>query len=305
MWSIFPKWPVVLRYQNTHLNYMPRGTWVSMKHLLSLYRSVCSLLFNLCEFVQYDLYSRVRYQFKLLPPASEVWGKVMFSHLSVCPEGGWCYEGWIVLWRGGAVHNRKWHHNTPWTAPPHPLPSQQAGGRHPTGVLSCILSVKAVATRSYNYADFTIVLYKYSSTRMHSSRMRTGRSLTVCRSLLQGGVSAPGRGCLLLGGSAPGGSAPRGVCSLGGVWSRGVCSRGVSPPRGVWSQGGVCSWGSDLGGACSQGGGCLLPGGVWSWGGHLILGGVCSRGCLLWGGGIPTCTEADTPPPRGQNHRRL
>ena len=42
-------------------------------------------------------------------------------------------------------------------------------------------------------------------TRMHSSRIRTGRSLTVCRSLL------PGGGCLLWGVSAPGGvSAPRG-----------------------------------------------------------------------------------------------
>ena len=36
---------------------------------------------------------------------------------------------------------------------------------------------------------------------MHSSRMRTGRSLTVCRSLLPGGVSAPGGdGGLLRGG---------------------------------------------------------------------------------------------------------
>ena len=46
---------------------------------------------------------------------------------------------------------------------------------------------------------------------MHSSRMRTGRSLTVCRSLLPGG-----------GGSAPGGrevSAPRGGSAPGG----GVC----------------------------------------------------------------------------------
>ena len=57
---------------------------------------------------------------------------------------------------------------------------------------------------------------------MHSSRMRTGRSLTVCWSLLRGGVSAPGR-CLLRGGvcfsggmSAPGMSAPGG-CLLGGV----------------------------------------------------------------------------------------
>ena len=52
---------------------------------------------------------------------------------------------------------------------------------------------------------------------MHSSRMRTGRSLTVCCSLLPGGR------CLLRGGvSALGGSAP---------WV-GVCSGGVPPCPG-------------------------------------------------------------------------
>ena len=65
-------------------------------------------------------------------------------------------------------------------------------------------------------------------TRMHSSRMRTGRSLTVCRSLLPGGA---GPGGVWSGGvSAPrGGLLPEGglVCSLGGVYSRGVCSGGV------------------------------------------------------------------------------
>ena len=52
---------------------------------------------------------------------------------------------------------------------------------------------------------------------MHSSRMRTGHSLTVCCSLLPwGGVPGPGGWCvwsgggLLLGGS---------VCSWGGAWS--------------------------------------------------------------------------------------
>ena len=57
-------------------------------------------------------------------------------------------------------------------------------------------------------------------TRMHSSRMRTGRSLTVCCSLRGGGVSAPrgvsalggggvcSWGCLVPGGSAPGGCIP-------------------------------------------------------------------------------------------------
>ena len=73
--------------------------------------------------------------------------------------------------------------------------------------------------------------------KLHSSRMRTARALTVSHSKLGGGgVSAPGGVCLLwwgllLGVSGPGGmgvSGP-GVSALGGVWSRG----------GVWSQG-VC-----------------------------------------------------------------
>ena len=305
MWSIFPKWPVVLRYQNTHLNYMPRGTWVSMKYLLSLYRSVCSLLFNLCEFVQYDLYSRVRYQFKLLPPASEVWGKVMFSHLSVCPEGGWCYEGWIVLWSGGAVHNRKWHHNTPWTAPPHPLPSQQAGGRHPTGMLSCILSVKAITTQ-------TLPLFCTNIPQQECIPVGCvpAAHWPYAGACFRGGCLLPGRGVcswggLLLGGLLPGGSAPGGCLIPGGSAPRGCLLPGVSDPRGVSAPGGLI-WG-----CLFPGGGCLLPGGVWSWG-CLLWGGVWSLGgCLLWGVSAPGGWYPNmhwgrhTPPPRGQNHRRL
>ena len=30
--------------------------------------------------------------FELLPPANEVWGKVMFSQASVCPRGGFLYD---------------------------------------------------------------------------------------------------------------------------------------------------------------------------------------------------------------------
>ena len=79
--------------------------------------------------------------------------------------------------------------------------------------------------------------------RMHSSRMRTGRSLTVCRSLLPGGVSAPGGRCLLWGGVCSGG-----VCLLWGVC---VCSGGC-----VSALGGVCLlWG----GVCSQGGQVSAP----------------------------------------------
>ena len=74
-------------------------------------------------------------------------------------------------------------------------------------------------------------------TRMHSSRMRTGRSLTVCCSLLPGGVcllqgvfSLP-RGGLLRGVSAPGGSA------LGGclLWGGGVSALGVVSAQGGFS----------------------------------------------------------------------
>ena len=50
---------------------------------------------------------------------------------------------------------------------------------------------------------------------------------------------------------------------------------------------------SALGGVCSKGGFCS--------------GGVSSgrRGVSAPGGGIPAWTEADTPPPREQNHTRL
>ena len=102
-------------------------------------------------------------------------------------------------------------------------------------------------------------------TRMHSSRMRTGRSLTVYWSvlpswggsapgggLLPGGSASQGGGCLLRGwGSTPGGfSLPRG----------GVCTQRGCLLRGVSSWGGQFPGGSALGGF-SLPVGCLLPGG--------------------------------------------
>ena len=71
----------------------------------------------------------------------------------------------------------------------------------------------------------------------------------------------------------------------------------ASRGRGVSALGGSALGGvsAPLGGVCSGGG--LLRGGVCSWGvstrGVSARGGVCSRG---GGGGIPACTEADTPP---------
>ena len=117
--------------------------------------------------------------------------------------------------------------------------------------------------------------------------MRTGRSLTVCRSLLPGGGggvgSAPRWGVdLLLGGwGLPlGASAPGGVVSAPGMVSApgGCLLPGVSAPNGVVS----------------------APGGVCSWGGWCLLRGVVSapRGVSAPGGVvfIPACTETDTPP---------
>ena len=94
---------------------------------------------------------------------------------------------------------------------------------------------------------------------MHSSRMRTGRSLTVCCSLLPGGV------CLVPGGgggfSLPGGSGPRG--------------RGSGPRGGLPGPEGGCLPGP--GGVLLGPGGVVLPaGGVWSQG-VLPVGGVLQR----------------------------
>ena len=90
-----------------------------------------------------------------------------------------------------------------------------------------------------------------------------------------------------------------GVCSQGGgwcVWSGGVCFLG----GGAWSREGVPGPGR----GCLVRGGGSAPGGwvgVWS-------GGVPGPGrgdllpfCLV-GGGIPACTEADTPPPPVDRH---
>ena len=71
------------------------------------------------------------------------------------------------------------------------------------------------------------------------------------------------------------------VPSAAVVVSRG--GGGVSAPGGVCSRGGVCSWGvSARGGVCSRG--------VSARDGSAPGGGVS-----VLGGGIPACTEADTP----------
>ena len=122
---------------------------------------------------------------------------------------------------------------------------------------------------------------------MHSSRMRTGSSLTVCQSLLPGGV------CSRWGVSAPSG----GVSAPGG----GVCSGDVCSWWGVYAPRGCLRWGvSAPGGVCSRG--CLLQGVC------LLWGGVCSEGVGMSALVVVVVVSQHAlrqTPPLGQNHRRL
>ena len=106
-----------------------------------------------------------------LPLANEVWGKVTFLQMSVCPQGGGppCASGSgemstagsrsVCLWvwgcasgsRGVCVHTKWTHIHTPWThtightpwtyTPRSPLDTPQTVHKwalgHPTGMLSC------------------------------------------------------------------------------------------------------------------------------------------------------------------------
>ena len=90
-------------------------------------------------------------EYDYLPPANEVWGKVMFLHLSVILfTGGVCCTGVGAgkggdSVQGGAVLSRERVLSVIGSGiiiPPSPSrtvppPGQQAGSTHPTGMLSC------------------------------------------------------------------------------------------------------------------------------------------------------------------------
>ena len=80
-----------------------------------------------------------------LPPANEVWGKVIFSKVFVCPWGfsahitGHMTRGWgsnpgegVCIQRGGGLPTGS---GVEQTAPPR---FRKAGGTHPTGIASLL-----------------------------------------------------------------------------------------------------------------------------------------------------------------------
>ena len=128
-----------------------------------------------------DVYSTAHSELVLLPPANEIWCKVMFSHVSVCLsmgvppslEGsasgfGWSVSGsrgvsasgseglplslGVCTWSRGCAHpidTHPWAHahldtHTLHIPDTHPVPhlrGPQAVGTHPTGMLSCFLKM--------------------------------------------------------------------------------------------------------------------------------------------------------------------
>ena len=126
---------------------------------------------------------------------------------------------------------------------------------------------------------------------MHSGRMRTGRSSTVCRSLLPGGGCLLWGGCLLRGGEWGGG---------GEMWHPSMHWGGVSAPGGLCSRGVVLQGGCLLWmGVCSQGWGVSALGGV------SAPRGICSRGVSAPRGVISQHALRQTPPPREQNDKQV
>ena len=76
----------------------------------------------------------------LLPPANEVWVKVIFSQASVCPQGDVCGRHSPKQTPSPGRHPPGRH--TPWVDTPgrHPPQSDmatEAGDMHPTGMHSC------------------------------------------------------------------------------------------------------------------------------------------------------------------------
>ena len=73
------------------------------------------------------------------------------------------------------------------------------------------------STQSYLVSSLHFLYKVFIRTRMHSSRMRTGRPLTICRSLLPEGCLLRGGMCLLGGCLLPGGCLLWGCLLLTGV----------------------------------------------------------------------------------------
>ena len=77
----------------------------------------------------------------LLPPANEVWGKVICLQVCVCPQRGGV-PGPGGVWHGGGFLYSWgfWSQGVPGGDPPPPT-ATAAGGTHPTGMHSCLTKI--------------------------------------------------------------------------------------------------------------------------------------------------------------------
>ena len=145
--------------------------------------------------------------------------------------------------------------------------------------------------------SFKIGLEFFFLTRMHSSRMRTGRLLTICLSLLPGGGEIPPKkGNQNLKKSKKNQKKNFLKKNQKKIWG-GVGS------WGVWSMGGLV-WGclsrgaSGLGGVSAPRQGGSAPGGVYSLGVSAARGVSGPGGVCCWGGGVASHQALrQTPPP--------
>ena len=116
---------------------------------------------------------------RFLPPANEVWGKVICLQMCVCPQGGpglggaWSRRGLVprgsglgeCLVHGGAWSRRVWSRGGAWWRPP-PM-ATAAGGAHPTEMHSCLENV--LGRFSFFYIE---IAYSNFARKLPDSRPR-------------------------------------------------------------------------------------------------------------------------------------
>ena len=83
-----------------------------------------------------------------LPPANQVWGRVIFLHVSV------------ILFTGGAASRVRGLHPGGLGRTPPPFGIRKASGTHPTGILSCLKKIHIITLKNKRIHNFTVFARK-------------------------------------------------------------------------------------------------------------------------------------------------